>query len=285
MFDLTFQTERERLAATIASEVEAQSIEAYREPEPRWHLGASIVGNECERYVWNVFRWIKEEKFSGRMFRLFNRGHLEEARFIERLRAIGFEVYDQTEDGKQYRINGCKGHYGGSLDSVFVAPPRYALTEPLLGEYKTHGEKSFTKLKKEGVRKAKPQHYSQMAAYGQAYGLRYALYCAVNKNTDELYFEIVALDWNDGVSLYQKAERVIFSQTPPAKIAQSAAFFTCKYCAFSGVCHSGEAPDRNCRSCEHAFAVDDGEWYCRVADALIPRETIPVGCPQYKRIV
>jgi hypothetical protein len=61
MFDLTFQTERERLATTIAAEVEAESIEAFREPEPRWHLGASVIGDECERKAWNAFRWIKEE--------------------------------------------------------------------------------------------------------------------------------------------------------------------------------------------------------------------------------
>jgi hypothetical protein len=50
--------------------------------------------------------------------------------------------------------------------------------------------------------------------------LKYGLYCAVNKNTDELYFEIVELDWTHGVNLYERAGRVIFSQTPPPKISQ-----------------------------------------------------------------
>lgn len=285
MFDLTFQSEREKLAATITSDVEAQSVEAYREPEPRWHLGASIIGHECERYAWNVFRWIKEEAFSGRMFRLFNRGHMEEARFVERLRGIGFEVFEVDGDGKQFRIGGCKGHFGGSLDGVAIAPARYAIKDPLLAEFKTHSDKSFAKLKKEGVRKSKPQHFAQMSSYGQAYGFKFGLYCAVNKNTDELYFEIVALDWNLGVALYQKAERVIFSQTPPAKVSLNPAFFTCKYCAFVGVCHAQQAPDVTCRSCEHAFPVEDGGWYCRVNDALIPRAEVPNACPQYRRIV
>jgi hypothetical protein len=45
-----------------------------------------------------------------------------------------------------------------------------------------------------------------MCSYGQAYGLKYGLYCAINKNTDELYFEIVELDWNHGtVNLVQQS--------------------------------------------------------------------------------
>jgi hypothetical protein len=303
MFDLSFQTERERLASTILTEVDAESVEAFREPEPRYHLGASQIGDECERKAWYAFRWIKEEDKNGRQYRLLNRGHLEEQRFVDRLNGIGWKIYEVDETtGKQFKISGCKGHYGGSLDGIGIPPPRYNLNEPLLVEFKTHKEKSFTKLAgkqlgshptlrrdtktAEGVRKSKPTHYGQMSAYGQAYGFRFGLYCAVNKDTDELYFEIVALDWNLGVALYQKAERVIFSQSPPAKLSQSPAFFTCKYlCPFPGVCHGGEAPDRNCRSCEHAFAVDDGQWHCRVHEANIPREFIPVGCPQYKRIV
>lgn len=300
MYDLNFQTERERLAAKISEAVEAESITAFEEG-PRWHLGASVIGDPCERKAWNAFRWLKQERFSGRMYRLFNRGHMEEPRFIDRLRGIGFEVFEFDGDGKQYKISGHKGHYGGSLDSVFVLPPQFGLSFPLLGEYKTHSEKSFTKLagpvlkktpeivrdkaKAEGVRKSKPQHYAQMCAYGQAYGLKYGLYCAVNKNTDELYFEVVELDWNHAAVMYDKAGRVIFSQTPPPKISESPAFFDCKWCHFSPICHYASPVEKNCRSCEHAYPDEGGEWYCRINEAILPRETVPIGCPQYRAIV
>lgn len=300
MYDLSFQTERERLAAIISQEVEADSLDELDEG-PRWHLGASEIGQECERRAWYNFRWVKKEKFSGRMLRLFRRGHYEEPKFIDRLRRIGFEVYEFDEAGKQFKIGGHKGHYGGSLDTIAVAPARYGLPGPLLVEYKTHNDKSYSKLcgpavsrwpvlernkaKAEGMRKSKPQHYSQMCSYGQAYGLPYGLYCAINKETDELYFEIVNLDFSHGVNLYEKAGRIIFSQTPPPKIAQSAAFFTCKMCHHSPICHHAAAPEVNCRSCEHAYPVEDGEWYCRVFDGNIQRETVPQGCPQWRRIV
>ncbi len=300
MFDLSFQTERERLSALIAEEVEADSLAEYEEG-PRWHLGASEIGQPCERRAWSSFRWLKQEKFSGRMLRLFRRGHFEEPKFISRLKRIGFEVFEFDEDGKQFKISGHKGHYGGSLDTIAIAPDRYKLPGPLLVEYKTHNEKSFAKLagslikkwpqiernklKAEGVRKSKPQHYSQMCSYGQAYSLPFGLYCAINKETDEFHFEVVPLDYSHGVNMFDRAGRIIFSQTPPPKIANSTAFFECKMCHLSAICHHGAAPETNCRSCENAFPVDGGEWYCRVFDGLIQRETIAQGCPQWRRIV
>lgn len=64
----------------------------------RNHLGASLIGRECSRYLWYVFRWAKREKTSGRQQRLFNRGHREEERFIEWLEGIGIKVFYENYD-------------------------------------------------------------------------------------------------------------------------------------------------------------------------------------------
>lgn len=58
----------------------------------RGHLGASMIGRKCSRELWYGFRWAAKPKFSGRLLRLFNRGHLEEFRFIGYLESLGFEV-------------------------------------------------------------------------------------------------------------------------------------------------------------------------------------------------
>lgn len=60
----------------------------------RSHLGASLIGHECKRYLWYTFRWVKAETFDARMNRLFRRGHREEAQFIDMLRGSGFKVQD-----------------------------------------------------------------------------------------------------------------------------------------------------------------------------------------------
>lgn len=285
MFDLTSHIGRSALARQITSDVEAQSIAAFKEA-PRNHLGASIIGRDCWRYSWNVFRWIKFEAFSGRMFRLFNRGHLEEARFIDRLRGIGCVVYDaDPQTGKQFRIAGSEGHFGGSADSILYLAPQYRITEAVIGEFKTHNDKSFQKLKKEGVKKSKPEHFKQMSLYGYGYGIRYGLYCAVNKNDDELWFEIVELDWTDAQYHFNKADQIIRSQTPPPKIAETPAFFDCKYCAFAGNCHAQQMPEKNCRSCGNCFPIPGGNWHCQVFNAQIPDDVIRVGCDKWRSII
>ena len=49
-----------------------------RQEKPRPHMGCSILGHPCDRYLWLSFRWAVIEKFKGRILRLFRRGQLEE---------------------------------------------------------------------------------------------------------------------------------------------------------------------------------------------------------------
>lgn len=284
--DLTDHLERKRLVLQIQADVDT-FCRAEFEEDPRTHLGASIIGHDCQAYAWNTFRWLKFEQFTGRLLRLFNRGHEEEKRFIRWLVGIGFEVRDiDPTNNKQFRISGAKGHFGGSLDAMMMPPARYGIDEPLawLGEFKTHNDNSFKKLLKDGVQKSKPMHFRQCCSYGRAYGFKYALYCAVNKNTDELYFEIVVLDYRQADDLFRKAEGIIFSQTRPPKIAQTDTYFDCKFCDFAGLCHRGEVPTKNCRSCRNAFPIDDAQWFCQVYGSVIPSDVIPNGCESWARI-
>ncbi len=85
-------------AQQIKDAIDAYCAEAYDDGH-RTHLGASLIGHECSRHLWYVFRWVRHERFPPRMLRLFNRGHREEARFIEWLRGIGWEVSDRPSKG------------------------------------------------------------------------------------------------------------------------------------------------------------------------------------------
>ena len=87
----------------------------------RPHLGASLIGHQCERYLWNVFRWVDTKKFPGRLLRLFETGQLEEQRVARNLRRIGVDLHTETPDGKQWRVSDFGGHFGGSLDPKHVA--------------------------------------------------------------------------------------------------------------------------------------------------------------------
>lgn len=279
---------RRALARQIVDDVDKYAIAAYDDGH-RSHLGASIIGEACTRKIWLLFRWIKAPKFSGRMQRLFNRGHREEDRYEEYLKGIGATIYmADPASGRQFRVSACNGHFGGSLDAIIKLPERYGAIsqEFILGEFKTKATGGgFNKLTTNGVMLYDPRHYDQICVYGAAYQLRYALYMSTNKNDDDLHAEIVPVDTRRAVSLHEKATFIIGEQTPPRRIAENPTYTACKYCEFNGICFSNHLPEKNCRSCRHAKPVDEGKWFCTGWNAIIPPTTIAAGCDQWASII
>ena len=280
------------LAKRILEEIDEYCVRTY-DGGHRSHLGASLIGRECKRYLWYVFRWCLHEKTTGRQQRLFNRGHREEARFIEWLEGIGFKVWFENRDEApnekgeypQYRISDVMGHFGGSLDGIAVLPERYGIAEPVLLEFKTNGTGAgFNKLADDGMPIAKPEHFAQTSTYGKKYNFRYCVYLNINKNDDSLHIEVVKLNHNLGEQMIMKAEQIIMSQTAPARLSDNPTFHKCGYCHMKDVCHKGAVVEVNCRSCAFARPVENAEWFCEVHNGNIPKEFIPTACPSYKAI-
>jgi len=251
-------------------------IIAQNKPEFRTHLGASVIGHECLAYSWFTFRWAKARQNKAAMCRLLDRGHREEERFVRWLRDADVTVWDKDENGNQFRVSDCEGHLGGSLDGVGKNFPDFKLT-PALTEFKTHGEKSFKDLVKKGVQKSKPRHYDQMQVYMYKAELKIALYMAINKNNDELHLEWVRLDPAKAASLIERGRYIIFSDERPLRLSNKPSWYECKWCAFHKICHYGELPAINCRTCAHSTPVENKQWSCqriRCAIKLYPK----VGC-------
>lgn len=259
--------------------------DAYRtENEPfRSHLGASLLGRECAREIWYNFRWAYRSNFDGRMVRLFNRGHLEEGRFIAMLLTIGCEVYQQDENGKQFRISFAEGHAGGSGDGIVVGLPDLPAGQAALCEFKTHNDKSFKELETKGVQEAKPEHYVQMNIYMYKMGIPVCLYLSVNKNTDAVYGEIVTLEREIAEQYIERGDKLVWMQEPPKRLSETPGFWKCKFCVFKQICHWQEEPDLNCRTCEYSEPRANGEWYCRYWNSNIPKENQLTGCTNYIR--
>lgn len=265
--------------------------DAYREGEDsfRSHLGASIIGRECPREIWYSFHWATRPFFEGRMLRLFNRGHLEEGRFISLLLMAGFAVYQQDANGNQYRISHAGGHFGGSGDGVVVGLPELQPGQAALLEFKTHSEKSFTKLVSDGVREAKFEHFVQMQMYMRKMGLAVALYMAVNKNNDDIYEELVYLDPLLADQFLERGEKLVFATEPPARIGKSVGSYKCKFCDHIDVCHRKKEPSVNCRTCKHSKVHEDGTWRCLHptqwgigTEHVLPKEVQLSACPSYE---
>lgn len=250
-----------------------RALEESQSVHPRTYLGASAIGEECRRKLWYGFRWVKAIRHPGRILRLFERGHLEEPRFVKWLEMIGAKVTDDQQE-----VVAFGGHFRGHIDGRILGLPESK--QEHLAEYKTHAEKSFNEVKKKGVKAAKPVHYVQMQLYMTLLGLKRALYAAINKNNDELYFERVKVDPDEAERCLLKAESIIFTDEPLERISEDATFFKCKWCDYQDECHYQALPQANCRTCAHSTAERNGTWICSGGNSniIIDVERQRIGC-------
>ena len=246
-------------------------------------LGGSIIGHACERKLWYDFRWAGDEDFEGRMFRLFETGHREELRIVANLRGIGCEVWYPGEGNESdFEFTAASGHFVNKMDAVVEGLPESPKTKHL-GEFKTHSEKSFEKVRK-GVRDGKPQHFAQVQVGMELSGLDRALYFAVNKNTDELYAERVHHDKAFAAGLIGKATRVINAKSPGPKLSDNPEHPECKFCSHKSRCHGRKVADVSCRTCIYATPVTsggDGIWRCERKRRDITTEEQLRGCGEH----
>ena len=251
----------------------------------RSHLGASIIGNECQRQIWYSFRWAQKPKHKSQLLRLFNRGHLEEARFIAMLLVAGIQVYQQDESGKQFRISDCSGHFGGSGDGILIGVPDIPEKNlRILGELKTSGEKAFKLLVKKGCFVEKHEHYVQMQIYMGKMGLTKALYLVVNKNTDELYGEIISHREVITAEYINRAQSIIFHPSIPKRMTNNSGRYKCKWCDYWGMCFSDKVGDPNCRTCASSTIENNGEWVCSLTGEVLTKEAQLAGCIEHNAV-
>lgn len=254
--------------ATVAAIYEA--YEAQRHEKDRPYLGMSGFGTECDRALF--YGWRKAhppEALDGRRIRLFETGHLEEDRIVDNLRAAGIMV-DSVDPatGRQWAVSNLGGHLRGHLDGQAMRVPEAPNTRHVF-EAKTHNEKSFKALLKDGVEASKPGHFAQMQFYMHHTGLTRALYVAVNKNDDAVYSERVRYDPLAATRLLLRAERVLRAEDPPPRLHEdptAQAAYVCGWCPSRAVCHEGQFARVHCRTCLHATPVidegDGGRWIC-----------------------
>ena len=247
-------------------------------------IGAASIGTECDRALWYALRWISKKTFDGRMLRLFETGHLEEARFTANLRATGAEVHDVNPDTqKQWRFLDSTGHIVCKIDAAIVglleAPKTWHV-----GEFKTHSSESFKKLQNKGLLEAKPEHWWQCQIGMHLTGMKRAFYLARNKDTDHLWADRLEYDKSACEMQIQRAQRIIVNNHPPTRISNDPSWFGCKFCDHRAVCHENAPVPRNCRTCMHVTPADGGTWHCDQLGGAIERETQKVGCPMHAYI-
>jgi hypothetical protein len=241
-------------------------------------LGASFIGKECIRQIWLDWRGYARVKFSGRMLRLFETGHQQEARIIADLRNAGLTVHDVNAEGNQFEFTDETGHLVCKVDGVATAVPES--TKPHVLEAKSHNKNSFGGLKK-GVQKAKPEHYTQVQTGMVLSGLERGLYVSVCKDDEQLYVEKVRPDKPLQQKILQRTKDLVAARLRPVGISDDGESFGCKYCDMKEVCTGRAAPLRHCRTCQHARPVSGGLWHCEHLDQNLTPDLQRMGCSDY----
>ena len=265
------------------------------EPQ-RPYLGASAIGKPCLRQHWYSFRWSKPPEFPGRIHRVFQSGHLQEPRVYADLQAIGCVVYDiDPNTGNQFSWNEphTNGHFRGNADGIITNLPQAPKTPHIL-EIKTASDKMFKAMQKDGVKKAKPEHYAQMMIYMhwsiaqfKEDGCTRAFYIVVNKDNDDIYTERIEYDKTEATAIVDKAIKVIQLPEPPVGISTDPTWYECKFCDYHSICHGTDVPAPTCRSCAHATPEMEGamaRWSCASRHQDITIDTQRVGCEQHRYI-
>jgi len=260
---------------TIAELID-KSHEARQEP-PRPHLGASLLGHPCDRWLWLSFRWAVQEKFPGRILRLFRRGQLEEQTLVSDLRAIGIDI--QRTGKTQSRVDfGC--HVSGSVDGIAECGVPFGDGKRYVVEFKTHSKKSFEEVQDKGVEKAKPMHYAQMQVYMLGTKIDRALYVAICKDDDRIWTEQISFNATIANQLVERGKRIALSDRMPEPLSADPSWYQCKYCPAHEFCHKTKTTKEvNCRTCAHSTATPNSTFTCaRHDDHTIPLEYQRIGC-------
>lgn len=218
-----------------------ESLPPIQSTAERDYLGASSIGDPCARKLWLQFhKYIEPEQFSKRILRLFYRGQREEGFFEMYLRDTGFEIVEDCFSQARWT----EGFFSGAGDGVVIKDGvRYVC------EYKTASDSAFKQLKRGQLETIKPLHYAQMQINGAKFDCEYAIYLAVNKNNDELFCDVVAIDPEKVKEIKAKAEYITSSDKPPERISSKPTSYLCKDCHAKDVCFGFELPRVNCRNC------------------------------------
>lgn len=220
----------------------------------RTHLGASVIGRPCARSIALSYRHASPDASAGngRMVRLFNRGHMEEARLVAALVIAGLKVKTISKTGGQisYQMTALKG----SVDGVCLLDGTLTVLE-----FKTMNKRSFETLERSEC--IKVEHLTQMQCGMQGLGLTQALYVASCKDDDRIMCFLVPAQPGTADDADNLAHDIVFGDIPGVG-SRTQASADCRFCDHKAICWEGKEMDRSCRTCVHAKLEGNGKVTC-----------------------
>lgn len=228
----------------------------------RHHLGASVLGSPCELQLFFSFRWVKDVQHETRIERIFAKGRREEIIMLDHLEKAGLTITRETK-GSQITIP-MPPHLGGSTDAILHVPASHV---HLYGNYmpievKTHKKETYNRASKKHLADAMPSHWCQANIYAVKLGCTHFMYYAKNKNNEEYHIKIYEANPMVANVNIQRGSRVVFA-TQREGVGKTNAAHVCNMCDYKEICKKRlPAQSVSCRSCKHAFPMNEGTWLC-----------------------
>ena len=258
----------EPFSRAFQAHIDAALETAQQEQEPRTYLGGSRLGHDCARAL--AYEYTHTPVDTGRhspgsLLRVFDMGHDIETRTANYLRKAGFTMLTERADGRQFGFYIAKHpetgepRIAGHLDGVITAGPDVLgdvkpgmatgtfspLAYPMLWENKGLNAKGWAKTLKQGVKRAKPIYYTQMQVYMHHLDLSAnpGLFTATNRDTGELYAELVPFDPAAVQEAIDKGVKVITAQSPEElpRAGGNREKPPCMWCSYQDRCWSAPA--------------------------------------------
>jgi len=249
---MKFKAPRETDISPAITAALDEGLVTWREKEPpRKYLGASLIGHFCERYLGYQFHKVPsdEPQFEGKTYRVFDMGHDGEERMAEYLRYAGFDLRTHRADGRQFGWAAGKNAEGedqikGHIDGIILDGRQIVgLSYPCIWENKALSSKSWKDTVDKGVKESKPVYYAQLQINAAYLDVQTSLFTAMNRDTGEIYAEVVAFDARHAQELSDKAVRVVTSSNPEElpQGGHGTTDFRCKWCAWRMTCWQAPA--------------------------------------------
>lgn len=201
-------------------------------------MRASRVGFPCDR---NLFYSVNgyDETVSAKSQRIFAVGTALEAVAVDWLREEGWDVFynpGSQEADLELHIPVAGGQLSGHPDCIISRPGMGRI----LIDIKTMNDRSFTRWRREGTEKDKPQYVDQVHVYANAAmdaGLsidRLGI-VGINKNNSEMHIDIFDYSLERMAAIVERTERIFTLPSPPDP-GDRMEGWCCGYCGYAHVC-------------------------------------------------
>lgn len=201
------------------------------ETKHRDYLGASLLGEQCSRKLWYMFKFPMTVD-SPKLQRIFDLGHILEDYMIKLLRDAGLTVWDRDEDGNQFGFR--EGKIAGHADGVCIGLPESSA--PHLAEYKTANSKRFKSFAEKGCEATEIKYWVQCHIYMLKLGLEDCLFMVLNKDNQDLYFERIKLDKKLAEMYLERGQEIVEAVEAPERKYSKSTDFRCRWCDHHARC-------------------------------------------------